>query len=103
MAGFKHKQPKIVAACAEGLCTALKQFGAKVINVKLLVKALPPLFDHRDKGVRAAAKALTVEMYRWLGAALKPTLEGSLKPVQVRRFVHTYVYGCMYICMHTYC
>ena len=29
------------------------------------------------------AKALAVEMYKWLGAALKPSLEKQLKPVQV--------------------
>nr|WAW84822.1 CKAP5/XMAP215 [Halisarca dujardinii] len=84
MVGFKHKQPKIVAACAEALTAALRQFGSKVVGVKPLVKALPPLFDHKDKLVRAAAKGLTVEMYRWLGAALRPTLEGSLKPVQMK-------------------
>ena len=31
----------------------------------------------------AQAKSLAVEMYKWLGAALKPSLEKQLKPVQV--------------------
>ena len=92
MNGFKNKQPKIIAACTEALSTALKQFGAKVINIKLLVKAMPPLFDHRDKAVREAAKGLAVEMYRWLGPALKPTLEGALKPVQVSYGQHVRMY-----------
>ena len=29
------------------------------------------------------AKALAVELYRWAGAAIRPTLEKNLKPVQV--------------------
>ena len=114
MNGFKNKQPKIIAACAEALSTALKQFGSKVINIKLLVKAMPPLFDHRDKVVREAAKGLAVEMYRWLGPALKPILEGALKPVQVSNMqpalsmqhslVCTYVsmYVRMYVCMYVH-
>ena len=37
----------------------------------------------------AQAKALAIEVYRWIGAAMKPSLEKSLKPVQVR---------CHYVC-----
>ena len=33
------------------------------------------------------AKALATEVYRWIGAAVKPSLEKSLKPVQVRSFI----------------
>ena len=29
------------------------EFGAKVINLKTLMKALPGLFEHSDKNVRA--------------------------------------------------
>ena len=29
------------------------------------------------------AKALAIEVYRWIAAAVKPSLEKSLKPVQV--------------------
>ena len=32
------------------------------------------------------AKGLAIELYRWAGAAIRPTLEKNLKPVQV----HTY-------------
>ena len=30
-----------------------REFGAKVINLKTLMKALPSLFEHSDKNVRA--------------------------------------------------
>ena len=30
------------------------------------------------------AKSLAIELFKWVGAAVKPTLEKSLKPVQVR-------------------
>ena len=33
------------------------------------------------------AKALATEVYRWIGAAVKPSLEKSLKPVQVWSFI----------------
>ena len=33
-----------------------REFGAKVINVKMLMKAVPPLFEHNDKNVRAEVR-----------------------------------------------
>lgn len=62
----------------------LREFGIKVINIKPLVKRLPALLEDRDKTVRDETKTLTVEIYRWIGAALSPQLT-SLKPVQVRQ------------------
>jgi len=50
--------------------------------VKPLVKQLQTLLEDRDKIVRDETKLLVVEIYRWIGAALKPQLT-SLKPVQV--------------------
>lgn len=82
--GLTNKQPKIVVACLELLTAALKEFGAKVMDVKKLMKTIPAQLEHKDKNVREAAKGLAVEMYRWLGPVLKTSLEGSLKPVQVR-------------------
>lgn len=82
--GLTNKQPKIVVACTEVLRIGLEQFGAKVMNVKTLMKVLPSLFEHSDQGVRGEAKTLAVEMYKWLGAALKPSLEKQIKPVQLK-------------------
>jgi len=59
-----------------------RDFGTKVISVKPLLKQLQPLLEDRDKTVRDETKLLVVEIYRWIGPALKPQLT-SLKPVQV--------------------
>lgn len=52
--------------------------------MKPIVKLLTKLLEDRDKTVREETKLLVVEVYRWIGAALKPQL-ANLKPVQVRR------------------
>ena len=94
-----------MAACLDLLTSALRLFGAKVMDVKRLMKVIPPQFDHRDKTVREGAKGLVVELYRWLGPALKPNLETNLKPVQVCKsstctYIHTYLlYKPMYVRM----
>lgn len=77
-----NKNPKIVSACVATLRECLRLFGARVIAVKPLFKALPKLLEDRDKTVREESKLLTVELYRWIGDALKPLLQ-SLKPIQV--------------------
>lgn len=41
------------------------------------------LLEERDKGVREEAKALLVEIYRWMGPTLKSQLT-NLKQTQVR-------------------
>ena len=95
--GFDNKTPKLVAACEHVVTAALSAFGPKVVSPKMFMKELPKLFGHTDKLVRdevgrlvpccircsqcTQAKALTVELYRWLGDALKPGLS-ELKPVQ---------------------
>ncbi|KAJ3269472.1 hypothetical protein HDU76_011292, partial [Blyttiomyces sp. JEL0837] len=58
-------------------------FGIKVVNVKPILKQLPKIFDHKDKVVRAEGVALAVELYRWVGPALLPSLS-ELKPVQLK-------------------
>ena len=62
---------------------ALRDFGTKIIQVKPVVKQIQRLLEDRDKTVREEGKQLVVEIYRWIGAALKPQLQ-SLKPVQVK-------------------
>lgn len=47
-----------------------------------MVKFLPKLLEDRDKNVREETKQLVIEMYRWVGAAIKPKLV-DFKPVQV--------------------
>uniref|UniRef100_A0A182MWU9 TOG domain-containing protein n=1 Tax=Anopheles culicifacies TaxID=139723 RepID=A0A182MWU9_9DIPT len=69
--GTEQKNPKIVAACVSAITLALREFGNKVINIKPIVKRLPALLSDRDKTVRDESKTLTVEIYRWIGAAFK--------------------------------
>ncbi|XP_030375807.1 protein mini spindles isoform X2 [Scaptodrosophila lebanonensis] len=69
--GMEHKNPKIVSACVAATTLALREFGHKVINVKPLIKKLAPLMSDRDKAVRDEGKQLAVEIYRWIGAAMK--------------------------------
>ncbi|EEZ99362.1 protein mini spindles [Tribolium castaneum] len=80
--GMEQKNPKIVVACISAFTVALREFGTKIINVKPLVKKIPDLFSDREKAVRDEARLMTIEIYRWIGNALRPQLN-SLKPVQI--------------------
>ncbi|CAK8693087.1 unnamed protein product [Clavelina lepadiformis] len=73
--GFGNKQPKIVNACLEVTTKALSLFGSKVMPVKPVIKETIKLLDHRDKNVRESAKALFVEIYRWIGPAIRVPLQ----------------------------
>ena len=75
----------------ELLTAAFREFGAKVMDVKKLMKTAPAQLRHKDTNARAAAKGLAVEVYRWLGPVLKTSLERSFKPVQVRTYTCVYV------------
>ncbi|XP_054741345.1 protein mini spindles isoform X1 [Anastrepha obliqua] len=72
--GMEHKNPKIVAACVSATTMALRDFGNKVVGVKPLIKKLAPLMSDRDKTVRDEGKQLAIEIYRWIGAAMKPQI-----------------------------
>jgi cytoskeleton-associated protein 5 len=82
MKGLTNKQPKIVAACVVALRDALRDFGTKIISIKPILKQLQALLEDRDKTVRDETKLLVVEIYRWIGPALKPQI-ANLKPVQI--------------------
>lgn len=69
--GMDQKNPKIVAACISATTAALKEFGSKIINAKPLIKKIPTLFAERDKGIRDEARLMVVELYRWIGPALR--------------------------------
>jgi cytoskeleton-associated protein 5 len=59
-----------------------REFGPKVVNLKTLIKKIPPMSEDRDKTIREETKKLTVELYRWIGPGFKGQLS-SLKPVVV--------------------
>lgn len=79
---LSHKVPKVIAAALVGLKAIYHNFGCKIVDPKPVLKALPKVFGHADKNVRAEAQNLTVELYRWLKEAIKPLFWGELKPVQ---------------------
>ncbi|KAF9133583.1 Microtubule-associated protein, microtubule dynamics during spindle orientation [Mortierella sp. 14UC] len=87
--GLDAKLPKLVATTTSVLTAIIRTFGIKGLNVKPLVKKLPPLFGHSDKNVRAEANAMTIELYRWLGKAIMPSLE-DLKPVQQKELTEAF-------------
>ena len=79
---LSHKQPKVIAATLEALAQIYHAYGCKTVEPKPVLKALPKVYGHADKNVRAKAQELTVEFYRWLKEAMKPLFWGDLKPVQ---------------------
>ncbi|KAF2460476.1 armadillo-type protein [Lineolata rhizophorae] len=79
---LSHKQPKLITATLNALTSIFHAYGCKTIEPKPTLKALPKVFGHADKNVRAAAQDLTVEFYRWLKEAMKPLFWNELKPVQ---------------------
>ncbi|XP_076471814.1 cytoskeleton-associated protein 5-like isoform X2 [Babylonia areolata] len=85
MGGLENKNPKVVIGSIQCLKVALRDFGTKVVQVKPLLKVLPKLLDDRDKNVREETKQLVIELYRWIGAALKPQMS-NFKPIQVQEF-----------------
>ena len=54
--GLAQKNPKVVSGCINNITSCLHAFGAKVIKVSPLLKAIIPLLDHRDKTVREEGK-----------------------------------------------
>lgn len=80
--GLSNKQPKIVAATLATLTAIFHSYGCKTVDPKPVLKALPKVFGHADKNVRAEATNLAVEFYRWLREAMKPMFWNDLKPTQ---------------------
>lgn len=82
LAGLSNKQPKIVASTLSALTALYHAYGVKIVEPKPALKALPKMFGHADKNVRAEASNLAVELYRWLREAMKALFWEELKPVQ---------------------
>lgn len=62
------KVPKTVIAALDVLYRAICNFGAKIVDPKPILKALPAVFGHSNAGVRDKAKELTIELAAWVGA-----------------------------------
>lgn len=76
-----HRLPKLVAGCVGALTSMVENFGP-IVPAKLIIPALPKLYAHADRNVRAETTKLTVELYKWMGEALPTILFPDLKPVQ---------------------
>ncbi|EGC31921.1 hypothetical protein DICPUDRAFT_156163 [Dictyostelium purpureum] len=82
--GTTASSPKIILASLLGLTTALKTFGPKQVQVKLILKQFAPWFENRDKNIRDQASELFVEIYRWINKALLPLINDTLTPIQLK-------------------
>ncbi|EJF65775.1 ARM repeat-containing protein [Dichomitus squalens LYAD-421 SS1] len=81
--GLAAKQPKTVAGCVTALKEIVRQFGTTVVPPPPILKALPKIFGHSDKTVRAEGTQLVRVMYQYIGPAIE-TFLNDLKPVQVK-------------------
>ncbi|KAF8212269.1 microtubule associated protein [Mycena galopus ATCC 62051] len=81
--GLSAKQPKAVAGCVLALKEIIRLFGTQTTPPPPILKALPKIFAHSDKTVRAEGTALTHVLYQYLGPGIEPWL-ADLKPVQVK-------------------
>ncbi|KAJ7905459.1 microtubule associated protein, partial [Mycena olivaceomarginata] len=81
--GLSAKQPKAVAGCVVALKEIIRLFGTQTTPPPPVLKALPKIFAHSDKTVRAEGTALTHVLYQYLGPGIEPWL-ADLKPVQVK-------------------
>ncbi|KAF9532947.1 hypothetical protein CPB83DRAFT_873879 [Crepidotus variabilis] len=83
LVGLAAKQPKAVAGSVLVLKEIIRLFGAQAVPSPPILKALPKIFAHSDKTVRAEGTNLTLALYQYLGPGLESWL-GDLKPVQVK-------------------
>ena len=60
-----------------------RTFGVSVTPPGPILKALPKIFAHTDKTVRAEGTQLTHILYQYIGPGID-TFLGDLKPVQVK-------------------
>ncbi len=81
VAGFTHKQPKVIAASLSAFAVLLTSFGVKALPVKAALKSFAGAFDSSDAAVRNEAKNVATALYQWIGPAVKPSLE-KLRPAQ---------------------
>ncbi|KAI0695900.1 ARM repeat-containing protein [Cytidiella melzeri] len=81
--GLGAKQPKTVAGCVTAIKETVRLFGTSVTPPGPILKALPKIFAHTDKTVRAEGTQLTHALYQYIGPPIE-TFLGDLKPVQVK-------------------
>uniref|UniRef100_A0A6B2KWD2 TOG domain-containing protein n=1 Tax=Arcella intermedia TaxID=1963864 RepID=A0A6B2KWD2_9EUKA len=88
--GASSKVPKTTCACISVIKQALTTFGIRVFPLKPVLSALiPGWFEHSNAGVRNLAAELALELYRWLGEAMKKNIE-TLREAQVSSLNKTF-------------
>merc|ERR1712159_955070 len=80
--GCKSKVPKVAAGSTAAFRELVHAFGTSVIDPRPLTAQLARLFEHANKDVRKEAMKACIELYRWIGAPFKESLE-QLKEVKV--------------------
>ncbi|KIM49151.1 hypothetical protein M413DRAFT_438317 [Hebeloma cylindrosporum] len=83
LVGLGAKQPKAVAGCILALKEVVRLFGTQTAPSPAILKALPKIFAHSDKSVRAEGTNLTIILYQYIGPGIEPWL-AELKSVQVK-------------------
>ncbi|PIK41381.1 putative cytoskeleton-associated protein 5 [Apostichopus japonicus] len=85
----------VVTKCLNSSRTKTKEKGKEILMMYIELekqeqvmyeadsKSIPKLLEHSDKTVREETKQLAIEVYRWIGAAIKPSLS-NIKPVQLK-------------------
>lgn len=69
--------------------TTYRAFGTQVTPPAPVLKALPKIFAHADKNVRAEGTQLTHILYQYIGPTIDPWLS-DLKPVQIKELQETF-------------
>lgn len=72
----------VISLCVD-ISIGCRAFGTQVTPPAPVLKALPKIFAHADKNVRAEGTQLTHTLYQYIGLAIDPWL-AELKPVQVK-------------------
>ncbi|KAF5358260.1 hypothetical protein D9756_001599 [Leucocoprinus leucothites] len=83
LVGLSSKQPKAVAGSVVALKEVVRCFGLQIAPSPPILKALPKIFSHSDKTVRAEGVSLTHVLYQYMGPNIEAWLN-DLKPVQVK-------------------
>lgn len=75
---------KLSQFCLQALLKfVIRNFGVQVVPAPPILKALPKIFAHSDKTVRAEGANLATVLYQYIGPGIEPWL-ADLKPVQIK-------------------
>ncbi|KAL4854812.1 hypothetical protein ACK3TF_004509 [Chlorella vulgaris] len=84
---FTDKVPKVVMAAVDIILQAVSAFGAKALDAKAIMKALPALFAHTQAGVRDRVKEVSVELAAYLGQSVVAGVLLDKMPAAMRKDV----------------